>query len=202
MARLAYGQPPAVLIRCKLCTASAVNASLMEWEVDWLRGYEGSRPVRIGNAAFLQLQLDVYGEVADALLHSHLGGIPATDEALGLQQALTDHLVTMWDQADHGIWEVRGDPKSFTDSKVMAWVAFDRALKSAEKFGLQGDLNRWREVRDRIHREICQKGFDRQLGSFTQSYGSKEPDASLLLMPLVGLPARIRFANARHLSRD
>jgi GH15 family glucan-1,4-alpha-glucosidase len=163
---------------------------LMEWEVDWLQGYEGSRPVRIGNAAFSQLQLDVYGEVADALLHSHLGGIPATDEALGLQQALTDHLVTIWDQADHGIWEVRGDPKNFTYSKVMAWVAFDRALKTAEKFGLQGDLDRWREVRDRIHHEICQKGFDRQLGSFTQSYGSKEPDASLLLMPLVGfLPA-------------
>ena len=159
---------------------------LMEWEIDWLQGYEASRPVRIGNAAFSQLQLDVYGEVADALLHGYLGGIPVDDTALGLQQALTDHLVTIWDQADHGIWEVRGEPKNFTFSKVMAWVAFDRALKTAEKFGLQGDLAHWREVRDQIHHYICDNCFDRQLGSFTQYPESKELDASLLAMPLVG----------------
>jgi GH15 family glucan-1,4-alpha-glucosidase len=163
---------------------------LMEWEIDWLKGYEDSRPVRIGNAAFSQLQLDVYGEVADALLHGYLGGIPVNETALGLQQALTDHLVTIWEQPDEGIWEVRGEPRNFTHSKIMAWVAFDRALKTAEKFGLQGDVARWREVRDQIHRYICDNCFDRQLGSFTQHPGSKELDASLLMMPLVGfLPA-------------
>jgi GH15 family glucan-1,4-alpha-glucosidase len=159
---------------------------LIEWEVNWLRGYEDLRPVHIGNAAFSQLQLDVYGEVADALLHGYLGEIPVNDTALGLQEALTDHLVTIWEQADHGIWEVRGEPQNFTYSKVMAWVAFDRALKIAKKFGLRGDLARWREVRDRIHRYVCDHCFDTQLGSFTQNPGSKELDASLLLMPLVG----------------
>ena len=159
---------------------------LLEWEIDWLKGYEGSRPVRVGNAAFSQLQLDVYGEVADALLHGYLGGISANDTALGLQQALTDHLVTVWKEPDHGIWEVRGEPKNFTHSKVMAWVAFDRALKTADKFGLQGDVDRWREVRDEIHRYVCENCFDQQLGSFTQHPGSKELDASLLMMPLVG----------------
>lgn len=159
---------------------------LIEWEVNWLRGYEDSSPVRMGNAAFSQLQLDVYGEVADALLHGYLGGIPVNDTALGLQEALTDHLVTIWEQADHGIWEVRGEPKNFTYSKVMAWVAFDRALKIAKKFGLRGDLAGWREVRDQIHRYICDNCFDRELGRFTQNPGSKELDASLLLIPLVG----------------
>jgi GH15 family glucan-1,4-alpha-glucosidase len=159
---------------------------LLEWEADWLKGYEDSRPVRIGNAAFEQLQLDVYGEVADALLHGCMGGITADKSALGLQRALTDHLATIWNQPDRGIWEVRGDAKNFTYSKVMAWVAFDRALKAAEKFGLQGDTTRWREARDQIHRDVCQKCFDPKLGSFTQSYESKELDASLLLLPLVG----------------
>jgi GH15 family glucan-1,4-alpha-glucosidase len=159
---------------------------LVEWEIDWLQGYESSRPVRIGNAAFSQLQLDVYGEVADALLHGYLGGIPVNDTALGLQEALTNHLVTIWDRPDQGIWEVRGEPKHFTYSKIMAWVAFDRTLKIAEKFGLRGDLACWREVRDQIHRYICDNCFDRQLGSFMQNPGSKELDASLLLMPLVG----------------
>ena len=159
---------------------------LLEWEIEWLKGYENSRPVGIGNATCSQLQLDIYGEVADALLHGYLGGISVNDTALGLQQALTDHLLSIWEQADHGIWEVRGEPKNFTYSKVIAWVAFDRALKTAEKFGLQGDLNRWREVRDHIHRYVCQKCFDPKLNSFTQSYESKELDASLLLMPLVG----------------
>jgi GH15 family glucan-1,4-alpha-glucosidase len=159
---------------------------LREWEVDWLCGYEGSKPVRVGNAASRQLQLDVYGEVADALLHAHLGGIPLGETDLALQQALTDHLTTIWEQPDQGIWEVRGRPQHFTHSKVMAWVAFDRTIKSAEKFGLGGAVEQWREVRRRIHREVCDKAYDPQLGSFTQSYGSKELDASLLLIPLVG----------------
>ncbi len=160
--------------------------NLKEWEVDWLGGYEGSKPVRIGNAAAEQLQLDVYGEVADALLHAHLGGISIAPRDLALQQLLTENLVKIWQQPDEGIWEVRGGRKQFTYSKIMAWVAFDRAIRNAEKFGLRGDLSRWREVRDQIHKEVCQQGYDRQLGSFTQSYGSKTLDASLLLIPMVG----------------
>jgi GH15 family glucan-1,4-alpha-glucosidase len=159
---------------------------LTEWELPWLNGYENSRPVRVGNAASEQFQLDVYGEVNDALLHAHLGGIPPEETALALQRALTDHVATVWEQPDQGIWEVRGEPQHFTYSKVMAWVAFDRALKTAEKFGLQGDQNHWREMRDLIHREVCEKAYDSQLGSFTQAFGSKELDASLLLLPLLG----------------
>jgi GH15 family glucan-1,4-alpha-glucosidase len=160
--------------------------NLMEWEADWLGGYQGSKPVRIGNAASEQLQLDVYGEVADALLHAHLGGIPADPTDFALQQSLTDHLAKIWQEPDEGIWEVRGGRKQFTYSKIMAWVAFDRALQNAEKFGLRGEVHRWREVRNKIHKEVCQRGYDPELGSFTQSYGSKELDASLLLIPLVG----------------
>ena len=159
---------------------------LMEWEVDWLCGYEGSTPVRIGNAASEQLQLDVYGEVADALLHGHLGGISPTPTAFALQRSLTNHLATIWSQPDQGIWEVRGGPQHFTYSKVMAWVAFDRTIKSAEQFGLRGAVHHWRKLREQIHREVCNKAFDQQLGSFTQAYGSKELDASLLLIPLLG----------------
>ncbi len=163
---------------------------LKEWNVDWLSGYEGSQPVRIGNAASEQLQLDVYGEVADALLHAHLGGIAPDPYDFGLQEILTDHLAEIWEQPDEGIWEVRGGRKQFTYSKIMAWVAFDRAVHRAEKFGLRGAVNHWREVRDRIHAQVCEKGFDPGIGSFTQSYGSKELDASLLLIPMVGfLPA-------------
>jgi GH15 family glucan-1,4-alpha-glucosidase len=159
---------------------------LLEWEVDWLPGYEDSKPVRIGNAAAGQLQLDVYGEVADALLQGHLGGIPAPETSFALQRALTDHLATCWSLPDQGIWEVRGEPQHFTYSKVMVWVAFDRAIKTSERFGLQGEVNRWRALRQQIHDEICDRGYDVRLGSFTQAYGSKEVDASLLLMPLVG----------------
>jgi GH15 family glucan-1,4-alpha-glucosidase len=162
------------------------DRGLMEWEVDWLCGYEGSKPVRIGNAAAEQLQLDVYGEVADALLHGHLGGISPIPTAFALQQSLTNHLTTIWDEPDQGIWEVRGGPQHFTYSKVMVWVAFDRAIKSAEQFGLSGPVDQWRKVRDQIHDDVCNKAFDPQLDSFTQAYGSKELDASLLLMPLVG----------------
>ena len=167
---------------------------LREWKVEWLSGYQGAKPVRIGNAASEQLQLDVYGEVANALLHAHLGGIPpsATDSAL--LQALTDHLATIWEQPDQGMWEVRSGGKQFTYSKVMAWVAFDRAIQNAEDFGLQGSVPGWREVRDKIHREVCQRAYDPQLGAFTQSYGSKHLDASSLLIPLVGF---LPFADPR-----
>ena len=159
---------------------------LLEWEVDWLPGYEGSRPVRIGNAAAGQLQLDVYGEVADALLHGHLGGMPAPETSFSLQRALTNHLATCWNLPDQGIWEIRGEPQHFTYSKVMVWVAFDRAIKTSERFGLQGEVAQWRALRQQIHDEICERGYDAKLGSFTQAYGSKEVDASLLLMPQVG----------------
>ena len=159
---------------------------LLEWEADWLSGYEGSSPVRIGNAAAGQLQLDVYGEVADALLHCHLGGIPPTETGFAVQRSMTNHLATIWNQPDQGIWEVRGGPQHFTYSKVMAWVAFDRAIKTAEQFGLRRSVDAWRKVRDQIHHDVCDKAFDPQLRSFTQSYESKELDASLLLIPLVG----------------
>jgi GH15 family glucan-1,4-alpha-glucosidase len=159
---------------------------LMEWEADWLCGYEGSKPVRIGNAAAGQLQLDVYGELADAVLHAHLAGIPPTETGIALQRSLTDHLATIWNLPDQGIWEVRGEPQHFTYSKVMAWVAFDRAIKSAERFGRRDSLEQWRIVRDQIHLDVCTHAFDTQLNSFTQTYGSKELDASLLLMPIVG----------------
>ena len=158
----------------------------MEWEATWLCGYEKSKPVRIGNAASEQLQLDIYGEIADALLHAHMGGISTDHSVFALQEALTDHLAKIWRQADEGIWEVRGGRQQFTYSKIMAWVAFDRAILSAERSGLKKDLSLWRELRDKIHREICQRGYDPDRRTFTQAYGSKELDASLLLIPLVG----------------
>jgi GH15 family glucan-1,4-alpha-glucosidase len=160
--------------------------NLMEWEVPWLCGYENSKPVRVGNAAAEQLQLDVYGELADALLHAYLGGIRSTLEDVGLQTALANHLAEIWQQPDRGIWEVRGEPQHFTHSKVMAWVAFDRVIKSLEKTGDRKALNHWSQVRDQIHQEVCEKGYNAELGAFTQTYGSNELDASLLLMPQVG----------------
>jgi GH15 family glucan-1,4-alpha-glucosidase len=164
--------------------------NLLEWEVGWLRGYEGSKPVRIGNAAAEQLQLDVYGEVADALRHAQLGGIPPSKTDFALLSSLTDHLATIWEQPDRGIWEVRGEPQHFTYSKIMAWVAFDRAIRAAEDFGLRGELEHWRAVRDQIHEDVCRKSYNPELGCFTQAYGSKQLDASLLLIPLFGfLPA-------------
>jgi len=163
---------------------------LTEYEVTWLKGYEGAGPVRIGNAASDQLQLDVYGEVLDALYQARRMKLASNDAAWGLEQALLAHLETIWDQPDEGMWEVRGHRRHFTHSKVMTWVAFDRAVRSVEEFGLSGPVEPWRVLRDRIHAEICQKGFDAGLNSFVQSYGSQELDASLLLLPLVGfLPA-------------
>jgi GH15 family glucan-1,4-alpha-glucosidase len=163
---------------------------LTEWDVDWLPGYLGANPVRIGNAAHEQVQLDVYGEMMDAVHQGRAGGIPGNPVAWTLQTAIIGHLETIWDKPDEGVWEVRGGARQFTHSKVMAWVAFDRTIRSAEADGLEGPLDRWRAVRDEIHRTVCEHGFDPELNSFVQSFGSKELDASCLLIPLVGfLPA-------------
>ena len=158
----------------------------IEWEVAWLPGYEGSKPVRIGNAAHDQLQIDVYGEVMDALHQGRRGGLAPSDSAWALQRALLTHLETVWDEPDEGIWEVRGGRRHFTFSKVMAWVAFDRGIKGAVECGLDGPVDHWREVRKEIQQDVCRRGFDTELGSFVQSYGSKQLDASLLLLPTVG----------------
>ncbi len=160
--------------------------NLLEWEILWLDGYEKSKPVRIGNAASEQMQLDVYGELADALLHAQLGGLRSTQEDVGLLSALTDHLATVWNTPDSGIWEVRGEPQHFTYSKVMAWVAFDRVVKMLEKSVKPDVILRWSQIRDQIHHEVCEKGYNEKLGSFTQAYGSDQLDASLLLIPQVG----------------
>jgi GH15 family glucan-1,4-alpha-glucosidase len=163
---------------------------LTEWEVPWLPGYEGSAPVRIGNAAHGQLQLDVFGEVMDALHQARCNGIAASESGWALQQAFLAHLERVWTEPDEGIWELRAGRRHFTYSKVMAWVAFDRAIKSAQQFGLEGPLDRWREIAAAIHADVCRRGFDPELGSFVQSYDGKQLDASLLLLPQVGfLPA-------------
>jgi GH15 family glucan-1,4-alpha-glucosidase len=159
---------------------------IIEWEADWLPGYEGSRPVRIGNAAHNQLQLDVYGEVMDAAHQARRSGLATHESGWEMHLELLDHLADIWKQPDEGIWEVRGGPKQFTHSKVMAWVAFDRAIKSAEMFGFDGPVDRWRKLRAEIHDLTCARGFDKDLGSFVQYFGAKEVDASLLLMPSVG----------------
>jgi len=159
---------------------------LPELTLDWLPGYEGSRPVRIGNAASRQLQLDVYGEVMDALHLSRRVGLADEQASWALQRNLMEYLETIWNEPDEGIWEVRGRRRDFTHSKVMAWVAMDRAVKAIEQFGTEGPLDRWRAVRDEIHESVCRHGYDAELGSFVQSYGSKEVDASLLHIPLVG----------------
>ena len=169
---------------------------LTEFVVPWLPGHEGSAPVRVGNAAHGQLQLDTFGEVMDALHQARWKGLAAGDSGWAQQQAFLSHLERIWIEPDEGIWETRGGPEHFTYSKVMAWVAFDRAIKSAEQFGLEGPLDRWRELAAVIHADVCRRGFDAELGSFVQSYGSKHLDASLLLLPVVGfLPpedARVR----------
>jgi GH15 family glucan-1,4-alpha-glucosidase len=159
---------------------------VIEWEASWLGGYENSRPVRIGNAAHLQLQLDVFGEVMDAAHQARRSGLATHESGWAVQLALLDHLARIWHEPDEGIWEVRGGRRQFTHSKVMAWVAFDRAIQSAEMFGFDCPLEDWRKVRDEIHAAVCTQGFDAGLGSFVQYYGSKEVDASLLLIPCVG----------------
>jgi GH15 family glucan-1,4-alpha-glucosidase len=159
---------------------------LGEREIPWLDGYESSRPVRVGNAAADQLQLDVYGEVADALHHARVGGIQHLGAAWEFGRALLAHLETMWRNPDEGIWEVRGGRRHFTYSKVMAWVAFDRVIKDAEMFGLRGPVDRWRRVRAEIHEEVCRRAFNPALGAFAQAYESDQVDASALLIPQVG----------------
>jgi GH15 family glucan-1,4-alpha-glucosidase len=153
---------------------------LTEWELPWLPGYEGSQPVRVGNDAHAQLQLDVYGEVMDALHQACKGGIARLEPAWAMQRELLEHLEQVWEQPDSGIWEVRGPPQHFTYSKIMAWVAFDRAIKDAELYGLECPLERWRELRVRLHAQICERGYDAQRNCFVQAYGSKQLDASLL----------------------
>ncbi|SIR15535.1 MULTISPECIES: glycoside hydrolase family 15 protein [Acidiphilium] len=159
---------------------------LAEWEVDWLGGYEGSKPVRIGNAAAGQTQLDVYGELLDTLYQAHKGGLLHDENSWSVRVNLLEQLETIWSLPDEGIWEVRGGRQQFVHSKVMAWVAFDRAVRSVEEFGYDGPADRWRVIRDTIHAQVCTEGYDAALGSFVQAYGSKLLDASLLLLPVVG----------------
>jgi GH15 family glucan-1,4-alpha-glucosidase len=159
---------------------------LTEWEVSWLPGYEESAPVRIGNDAHRQLQLDVFGEVMSTFHHARRGGLATTESGWALQIALLDHLARLWTEPDEGIWEMRGGRRHFTFSKVMAWIAFDRAIKSAETYGLEAPLDDWRRLRGEIHGQVCQRAFDDELGSFVQSYGSKKLDASLLMLPKAG----------------
>ncbi|HEV2074937.1 MAG TPA: glycoside hydrolase family 15 protein, partial [Thermoleophilaceae bacterium] len=164
---------------------------LVEQDLDWLPGYEDSAPVRIGNAAVEQFQLDVFGEVMHLLHEARGAGIEPDPSAWDLQRALLDHLEGCWQEPDEGIWEVRGPRRHFTHSKVMAWVAMDRAIKGVEAFGLDGPVDRWRGVRAEIHEEVCREGFDADRGTFVQHYGTTEVDAALLMLPLVGfLPAR------------
>lgn len=163
---------------------------LTEWEVPWLHGYENSAPVRIGNAAHTQLQLDVFGEIMDVLHQARVGGIATLETGWNLQCELLSHLATIWEQPDYGIWEVRGEPRHFTYSKVMAWVAFDRAIKDAQRYKLDAPFDEWRGLRDRIHRQVCERGYDSKRNCFVQSYGSTCLDASLLLIAQLGfLPA-------------
>ena len=159
---------------------------LAEWEVDWLPGYENSAPVRIGNAAHSQLQLDVFGEIMDTYHQARRSGLTTNESGWDLQIALAEHLKNVWRKPDQGIWEMRAPPQHFTYSKVMAWVAFDRAIKSAETFGLGAPLDEWRKLREEICDEVCDKGFDKELGTFVQAFGSKQLDANLLLLPCVG----------------
>jgi GH15 family glucan-1,4-alpha-glucosidase len=162
---------------------------LQEWEVPWLAGYQKSLPVRIGNLASEQVQLDVYGELIDTLHQEreHAGNARILNEAdYGLQFELLEHLCEIWREPDHGIWEIRGARHHYTHSKVMAWVALDRTLRVIEKRKVQAPIEKWRRAREEIHKQVCRRGFDSRIGSFVQSYGSKDVDASLLLLPLVG----------------
>lgn len=182
---------------------------LSERNLDWLPGFAGSRPVRIGNNAAHQFQLDVYGEVLDTLYQARRMGLRSDENAWAVQRAIADWLETRWCDPDQGLWEMRGEPRHFVHSKVMAWAAFDRLVKAVERHQVEGPVDRWRRVRAEIHDEVCRRGFDAELGSFTQSYGSKHLDASVLLIPSVGfLPPddpRVRStieAIERHLVRD
>ncbi len=159
---------------------------LLEWQADWLPGYQGAKPVRIGNAASEQLQLDIYGEVMDALHQARSGGLDVPLDAWEVQVSMILHLESIWQLPDDGIWEVRGERQHFVHSKLMAWVAMDRVVQDIEDYGLEGPVERWRTVRDAIHDDVCAKGFDPKQNSFTQIYGAPDLDASLLLIPIVG----------------
>jgi GH15 family glucan-1,4-alpha-glucosidase len=203
--RAAAGAPSQVQIMYGL----AGERRLGEWELPWLPGYEQSTPVRVGNAAHDQLQLDVYGEVLDVMYQARLGGIASLEPAWAFERALVEHVASIWVEPDEGIWEVRGGRRHFTHSKVMAWVALDRGIKSAERFGLAADVGRWRRVRQEIHADVCARGYDHGQQSFVQSYGAQSLDASLLLLPTMGfLPANdprivgTVAAVERHLLRD
>jgi len=182
------------LLRSVAGTPSQVNIMyglagarrLTELELDWLPGYEDSRPVRIGNAAHTQFQLDVFGEVMDALHLARRAGLPPEKYAWNVQRAMMEYLETAWREPDEGIWEIRGPRRHFTHSKVMAWTAMDRAIKAVEQHGLEGPVDQWRAVRAEIHQQVCREGYDPQRNTFVQYYGGRALDASLLMTPLVG----------------
>jgi len=180
--RAAGGDPS----KLQIMYGPAGEPRLPEVELDWLPGYEGSRPVRTGNAAHSQRQLDVYGELMDALHQARQLGIDPSQETWRLQVALLDFLEGAWREPDEGLWEVRGPRRHFTHSKAMTWVAFDRAVQAVERLGEEGPVERWKSLRDEIHAEVCAKGYDADRHTFTESYGSPELDASLLLLPAVG----------------
>ncbi len=182
LGRVAAGEPK----QLQIMYGPAGERRLTELEADWLPGYEGSSPVRIGNAAFGQFQLDVYGHLMDAIDRARSYGIAVHGVIWRIQVAITRFLVDHWSDPDDGIWEVRGPRRSFTHSKVMTWVAFDRAVRGVEVHGLEGPADEWRVVRDAIHAEVCDKGWNADVGAFTQFYGADELDASLLMIPIVG----------------
>jgi GH15 family glucan-1,4-alpha-glucosidase len=184
--RAVAGSPSEVQVMYGL----AGERRLPEYVLPHLTGYAGSAPVRIGNAAHTQRQTDIFGEIMDAFYSAQVHGIAAEDDALNVLEKLLEFLETHWELPDSGIWEIRGPEQRNTHSAVMAWVAFDRAVKSAERFGLTGPVERWRALRDQIHREVCTRGFDAERGVFVQAYENKALDAALLRIPLVGfLPA-------------
>ncbi len=180
--RAIAGSPDQVQTIYGICGERQLN----EWTADWLPGYENSKPVRLGNGAVDQFQLDVFGEVAAALARTPAAEKDIRVDASAVQAKLIDHLCQVWQEPDDGIWETRGGRKHFTHSKVMAWVALDRGIKHHERHGGGGDVKRWRKNRDMVHQEVCEKGFNKELNSFVQSYGSKELDASCLRISLVG----------------
>ncbi len=187
LARAVAGRPD----HAQLLYSVTGDRLLPEWEVPWLPGYEGSGPVRVGNAATTQFQLDVYGEVADSLYCARRAGLPPDENAWRVASAMVEFVESVWKDPDEGIWEVRGPRRPFTHSRIMAWVAVDRAVKAVERFGSEGPVDRWRRIRSVIHDDVCQNGYDPDVGAFVQFYGSKLLDASLLMIPLVGfLPAR------------
>jgi GH15 family glucan-1,4-alpha-glucosidase len=180
--RAVAGDPSQINIMSGL----AGERRLTELELEWLDGYEKSKPVRIGNAADKQLQLDIFGEIMDAMHVARKSGLECDENAWRLEHKLIEYLEQIWADPDEGIWEMRGPKRNFTHSKVMAWVAFDRMVKAVERSGLDGPVEKWRSLRDKIHTDVCKRGFNEKVGGFVQCYGASETDASLLMIPLVG----------------